>query len=209
MNPETSFCHTESLSIFSLNSKIGKKKKINSSIQMQAYFQVIGKCCEMMLIKGSSGMETWPEITVGNKKEGKKSTFLIMGPMVRTVYHPDLSGALHFCFGGFQGMPDGVCSISKRKRGFWLCVWCVCSVMSDSLLPHGLSSARLLGLWICPSKNTRAGFQFLLQGIFRTQGSKARLLHWQADSFPLGHLGVANSKHWPSVILNCFSQSVK
>ena len=33
------------------------------------------------------------------------------------------------------------------------------------------------------------GCHFLLQGIFLTQGLKSRLLHWQACSLPLSHLG--------------------
>ena len=33
------------------------------------------------------------------------------------------------------------------------------------------------------------GCHFLLQGIFPTQGSNPHLLHWQADSLPLNHLG--------------------
>ena len=33
------------------------------------------------------------------------------------------------------------------------------------------------------------GCRLLLQGIFLTQGSNPRLLHWQADSLPLSHLG--------------------
>ena len=33
------------------------------------------------------------------------------------------------------------------------------------------------------------GYHFLLQGIFLTQGSNLHLLHWQANSLPLGHLG--------------------
>ena len=36
-----------------------------------------------------------------------------------------------------------------------------------------------------PGKNTRVGFQLLLQGIFPTQGSNLGLLHWQADALPL------------------------
>ena len=44
---------------------------------------------------------------------------------------------------------------------------------------------------LCPrdsrSKNTGVGCHFLLQGIFPTQGSNPHLLHWQADSLPLGH----------------------
>ena len=43
-----------------------------------------------------------------------------------------------------------------------------------------------------PGKNTRANCHFLLQRIFPTQGSNLHLLsllHWQADSLPLHHLG--------------------
>ena len=44
----------------------------------------------------------------------------------------------------------------------------------------------------CTGKNTGVGCHFLLQGIFPTQGSNLcllGLLHWQADSLPLSHLG--------------------
>ena len=43
-----------------------------------------------------------------------------------------------------------------------------------------------------PSKNTGVGCHFLLEGIFPTQESNLHLciiLHWQADSLPLCHLG--------------------
>ena len=43
-----------------------------------------------------------------------------------------------------------------------------------------------------PDKNTGVGYHFLLQGIFLTQGSNQSLwslLHWQADSLLLYHLG--------------------
>ena len=46
---------------------------------------------------------------------------------------------------------------------------------------HGIFQARIL-----------EGCHFLLQGIFLTQGWNQcvlRLLHWQADSLPLSHLG--------------------
>ena len=36
-----------------------------------------------------------------------------------------------------------------------------------------------------------SGLPFLLQGIFPTQGLNPTLLHWQADSLPLSHLGSA------------------
>ena len=43
--------------------------------------------------------------------------------------------------------------------------------------------------WVSPGKNTEVGCHFLLQGIFLTQGSTLRLLHWQADSLLLSDLG--------------------
>ena len=66
------------------------------------------------------------------------------------------------------------------------------SVVSDYLRPQGLGADRLLCPWNFPGKNTRVGCHFLLQGIFLTQGLNLYLLcllHWQADSLPLRHLG--------------------
>jgi len=59
------------------------------------------------------------------------------------------------------------------------------SVMSSSLWLHGLQPARFLCPWDSPGKNTGVSCQFLLQGIFPTQGLNPhllRLLHWQAES---------------------------
>ena len=67
-----------------------------------------------------------------------------------------------------------------------------CSVISDCLQPHGLYTTKLLCPWDFPGKNTGVGCHFLLQGIFLTQGSNLsllHLLHWQAGSLPLCHLG--------------------
>ena len=50
-----------------------------------------------------------------------------------------------------------------------------CSVLSDSLRPHGQYPARLLCPWDFPGKNTGVGSDFLLQGIFLTQGSNPGL----------------------------------
>ena len=58
-----------------------------------------------------------------------------------------------------------------------------CSVLSDSLWPHGLQSP-----WNSPDQNTGVGSLSLLQGIFPTPGSNPSLLcllYWQADSLPL------------------------
>ena len=67
-----------------------------------------------------------------------------------------------------------------------LCVCCFCycesesvscSVVSDSLWPHGLQPARVLCPWDSPRKNTGAGSHSFLRGIFPTQGSNPGLLH--------------------------------
>ena len=67
-----------------------------------------------------------------------------------------------------------------------------CLVVSNSLQPHGLQPARLLCPGDSPGKNTGVGCHALLQGIFHTQESNLCLLcllHWQAGSLPLCHLG--------------------
>ena len=74
---------------------------------------------------------------------------------------------------------------------------CVCLSRAVVSLcdPHGLT--RLLCQWDSPGKNTGVGCHSLLQGIFPTQGSNLRLwhlLHWQADSLPLSHLGSTSKK---------------
>ena len=43
--------------------------------------------------------------------------------------------------------------------------------------------------WDFPGRNTGVGCHFLLQGIFPSQESNPRLLHWQADSLLLSHQG--------------------
>ena len=61
---------------------------------------------------------------------------------------------------------------------FYMQSVCVsCSVISDSLQPHGLEPLRRLCLWDFPDKNTGVHCHFLLQGIFLTQVRNAGLLH--------------------------------
>ena len=67
-----------------------------------------------------------------------------------------------------------------------------CSVMSDSLWPLELQPAKLLCPWDSLGKNTGVSCHALLQEVFLTQElnfSLLFLLHWQADSLPLCHLG--------------------
>ena len=54
----------------------------------------------------------------------------------------------------------------------------VSEAVADGLLSvHGIPQARKLGCHL------------LVQGIFPPQGLNPGLLHWQADSLPLSHLG--------------------
>ena len=77
---------------------------------------------------------------------------------------------------------------SLRRIASSLCV-CMCSVMSNSLGPHGLYPSRILCPWTSSGKNTGVGSCSLLQGIFPIWELNLRLLHWQADSLTLSHLG--------------------
>ena len=47
----------------------------------------------------------------------------------------------------------------------------ICSIVSDSLPPHGLKPTRLLCPQDSPGKNTGVGFHSLLQGILVTHVS--------------------------------------
>ena len=51
----------------------------------------------------------------------------------------------------------------------YVCV-CMCSLVSDSLWPHGLLPSRRLSPWDFLGKNTGVCCDFLLQGFFPTQG---------------------------------------
>ena len=65
----------------------------------------------------------------------------------------------------------------------------VCSIMSNSLKPHGLEPARLLCPWDSPGKNTGVGCHALLQGIFPTQESNQGLLHCRQILYQLSYWG--------------------
>ena len=59
-----------------------------------------------------------------------------------------------------------------------------CSVMSDSLQPHGLYSP-----WNSPGQNPGVGSLSLLQGIFPTQGLSPGLLYCRQILYQLSHQG--------------------
>ena len=66
-----------------------------------------------------------------------------------------------------------------------------CSVVYDSLWPHGLYSP-----WNSPGQNTVVGSLFLLQGIFPTQGSNPSLPHCRRILYQLSHKGSPKTLEW-------------
>ena len=67
--------------------------------------------------------------------------------------------------------------LTPESPSFLLCLCVSCSVVSNSLQPHGLEPTRLLCPWNSPGKNTGEGYHSLLQGLFSTQGWKPGLPH--------------------------------
>ena len=63
-----------------------------------------------------------------------------------------------------------------------------CSVVSDSLQPHGLYSP-----WHSPGKNTGVGSLSLIQGIFQTQGLNPGLSHCRWILYQLSYKGNLDS----------------
>ena len=70
-----------------------------------------------------------------------------------------------------------------------------CSVVSDTLPPHGLYSP-------CnsPGQNTEMGSCFLLQGIFPTQGLNSGLPHCRQILYQLSHQGSPDTRNIKQII---------
>ena len=66
-----------------------------------------------------------------------------------------------------------------------------CSVVSDSLQPHGLYSP-----WNFPGQNTGVGSLSCLPGIFPAQGLKPGLLHCRRILYQLSHKGSPRILEW-------------
>ena len=87
-----------------------------------------------------------------------------------------------------------------KSNVLYTCVVCTflyaihrsCSVVSDSLRPHGLQPTRLLGPWDFPGMNTGVGCRFLLQGIFLIQGSNPGLPHCRQTLYRLSYRATQN-----------------
>ena len=79
-----------------------------------------------------------------------------------------------------------------------------CLTVSDSQTPWTVVCQAPLSLGF-PSKNTGGGCHFLLQGIFPIQGLNWSILHWQADSSPLSHLGSPKNRAFKLIELFKFT----
>ena len=82
-------------------------------------------------------------------------------------------------------MPKGMVE-SQSKKEHEVKKWS-CSVVSDSLRPHGLKLIRRLHPWYSPGKNTGVGCHFLLQEIFPTQRLNPGLPHCMQMLYHLSH----------------------
>ena len=70
-----------------------------------------------------------------------------------------------------------------------------CTVVSDSLQPHGLYSPRN-----SPDQNTGVGRLSLLQGNFPTQGSNPGLPHYKRILYQLSHKGTPSNLYWELIV---------
>ena len=85
-----------------------------------------------------------------------------------------------------------VCKFNKVNLGTQLtqsAIYCVLVTQSYLTLgnPMNCSPTRLLCLWDSPGKNNGVGCQFLLQGIFLTQGLNLDLSHCRQILYHLSH----------------------
>ena len=120
--------------------------------------------------------------TDGKEKNGTKSWFLKPHHTIsKEGLRSNLETHPRWILGDLQ---ESLKRVSVRDVMLLLLLFS-CLVVSHSLWPHGLHSARVLCPWDFPGKNTGVGSHILLQGIFLTQGLNQRflcLLHRQVDS---------------------------
>ena len=90
-------------------------------------------------------------------------------------------------YSGLENSMDCIDMELWRVRHDW--VTFTCRLYTCNILATPWQPCQAPCPWDSPGKNTGVGCHFLLQGIFPTQGSDLRLLHWQTDSLPLSHQG--------------------
>ena len=92
--------------------------------------------------------------------------FAVQGTLKSLLQHHNEKSSILWCSAFFMVQLSHCRSVSISR-----------SVVSDSLLSHGLWPTMLLCPWNSPGKNTGVGCHFLLQGIFPTQGLNLIFLH--------------------------------
>ena len=119
-----------------------------------------------------------------------------------------MHGIVLFVICSFWFLTPSICEVHPCSCMWWLFISLLyhipyfkyivlsCSVVSDSLWPHGLQPARLLSLWDSPGKNTGVGCHSHLQGIFPTQGSNPGLPHCRQILYQLSHQGSPRILEW-------------
>ena len=80
----------------------------------------------------------------------------------------------------YNDFSASVCQLKNKKAQHESCA--SCSVVPDSLWPHGLQPARLLCPWDSPGKNTGAGCRASSRGSSFTQGSN-QVVSYMAGRF--------------------------
>ena len=80
----------------------------------------------------------------------------------------------------------------------WVGIVFNCSVLSDSLQPHGLQPIRLFCTRSSPGKNTGVGWHSLLQRIIPSQVSNPGLLQCRWILYHLSHQG-SPGRYWACV----------
>ena len=102
---------------------------------------------------------------------------------------------IFYIFRHCQGLPwsDGYGKFSEKES-------VSCSVVSNSLWPHGMYLARLLCPWDFPGKNTGSGYHFLLQGDLPDPGIKSTSLASSvlADGFFTSNAATVGAGQQPS-----------
>ena len=116
-------------------------------------------------------------VLVTNHVEGSLGTLETIGLSTQSTIYLDKKLSLAQNTLWRQPLGPDANSLFLRCRQYSKDVCISRSVVSNSLQPHELYSARLLCSWDSPGKNPGLGSHSLLQGIFLTQGLNPGLLH--------------------------------
>ena len=118
-------------------------------------------------------LEIWKVIIYLKEKDVYTPSQICITCEMWSHFLVSLSGFLKLAFSYVFILSVFVCVHAR----LCVCVCVSCSVVPDSLTPHGLWPARLLCPWDSPGRNTGVGCHSLPQGIFLTQRWNLCLLY--------------------------------